>query len=58
VIHHTVEGAEATSSRPDLVRRTVPKHQARERIVRSQVATPFTIFEPRDINFAIVVYSE
>jgi hypothetical protein len=28
------------------------------RFGRSQVATAFTIFEPRGINFAIVVYSE
>jgi hypothetical protein len=47
-----------TSSRPDPVRRAVSKHHAREPIVRSQVATAFTIFAPRDINFAIVVYSE
>jgi hypothetical protein len=30
----------------------------REHFIRSQVAPSFTIFEPRDINFATVVYSE
>lgn len=72
MIHHRVQGSTRwfgfalaassdhtkTSSRPDPTRRPLSKHHARDRIVRSQVATAFTIFEPRDINFAIVVYSE
>jgi hypothetical protein len=44
-----------TSSRLDPVGSAVSKHHV---FIRSQAVTSFTIFEPCDINFAIVVYSE